>query len=474
MVAAVHPPAPPGLFDPADPRPVHFIGIAGAGMVGLAELAARRGVRVTGSDADPAGAAGLEALGVTLHAGADAAHLGAARAVVYSSAIAPAHVERAAAEARGLPVVRRAEALGALLIGRRVVGVSGTHGKTTTTVMTTDALAAAGLAPTGVAGGRVGAWGSNVHLGGGAVTVVESDEYDRSFLAIRPEVALVLNVEADHLDVYGDEGAIRDAFQRFVAPARAVVLCADDPGAATLPVPDATDVLRYALEGAGGRDARLVAHDLRAVGGGTAFAVRLDGAAAGEVQLAVPGRHNVRNALAALGAGLAMGATVEGMAPGLARFAGVERRFQRLGTAAGVIVVDDYAHHPTEVAATLEAARGAHPDARVVVAFQPHLFSRTRDFAEAFGAALARADVLLLADLYPAREQPIAGVSSALVAEAARAHGRAPAWIGPRSALAEALEDTVRPGDLVLTVGAGDITRVGPELLARLGTRGDG
>jgi len=276
----------------------------------------------------------------------------------------------------------------------------------------------------------------------------------------------VTNVEADHLDIYRDLDDIRETFATYVRRARYVVLCADDPGANALPSPATSEVIRYGITSP---DARLRAEDLRATEAGTTFAVRYDGKPMGEVTLGVPGLHNVRNALAALACGIGpWGLSVEAMAPGLAAFVGAERRFQRLGTVAGVSVVDDYAHHPTEVAATLAAARAAYPGRRLVVAFQPHLFSRTRDFADAFGGALATADALFLADIYPARETPLPGVTSALIADAARAAGRTPAWMGARSDLAAALADGVQPGDVVLTVGAGDVTRTGPELLARL------
>ena len=296
--------------------------------------------------------------------------------------------------------------------------------------------------------------------------MVEADEYDRSFLALYPTVAVVTNMEADHLDIYRDLEDIRATFTEYVRRARYVVLCADDPGANALPSPSTAEVIRYGITSP---DARLVAADVRAERGGSTFTVRYDGKPMGEVHLAVPGAHNVRNALAALACGIGpWGLTVEQMAPGLARFVGAERRFQRLGAVGGIEVVDDYAHHPTEVNATLLAAREAFPGRRLVVAFQPHLFSRTRDFAEAFGEALAFADVVFLADIYPAREQPMPGVTSALIADAMTRLGRMPAWMGPRDAMAAALAGQVRDGDVVLTVGAGDVTRTGPELLALL------
>jgi len=336
--------------------------------------------------------------------------------------------------------------------------------------MTTEALAAAGLAPTGVVGGRVGAWGGNLRFASDSLFVVESDEYDRSFLALTPTVAVVTNVEADHLDIYADLDDIRGAFAQFVRPARFVVLCADDPGANSLPTPSSAEVIRYgvAVDGKTPKDARLVARSLRQANGGTAFAVEYDGEALGDVTLGVPGLHNVRNALAAVGAGIALGAKLDGMRPAFARFAGAERRFQRLGEARGVSVVDDYAHHPTEIAATLEAARAAYPGRRVIAAFQPHLFSRTRDFAGDFGRALSAADAVFLTEIYAAREQPIPGVSADLIAHAVRSAGGDVAWRGERSTLAAALERAVREGDVVFTIGAGDITRTGPELLGLL------
>jgi UDP-N-acetylmuramate--alanine ligase len=347
-----------------------------------------------------------------------------------------------------------------------VIAVAGTHGKTTTTVMTTEALAAAGLSPTGLAGGRVSAWHGNLRVGDNSLFVVEADEYDRSFLALTPTVAVVTNVESDHLDIYADLADIRRAFEQFLAPARTAVVCADDVGSSTLDLPPGVERLPYGISGDG---ARLSAHDLMSVEGRLRFLVRLDGSEIGELALRVPGMHNVRNALAAIGAGLSVGTTLEAMRGGLEAFEGVERRFQRLGTVRGVQVVDDYAHHPTEIIATLDAARAAFPGRRLIAAFQPHLFTRTRDFADAFGTALARADLVFLTDIYPAREQPLPGVTSSLVADALRKAGREAEWIGARGALADALAAAAREGDVVLTLGAGDITNTGTELLQRLG-----
>ena len=453
------------LIDPNDKRPVHFVGIAGAGMSALAELLVRRGATVTGCDNNVSGATDLKRLGLVLQQGHDPSHVDGARAVVVTSAVPRNHPELERARALGIPVIRRAEALGEAVAGTTLVAVAGTHGKTTTTVLTTEALRAAGLDATGVVGGRVASWGGNLSEGGEDVFVVEADEYDRSFLALTPTIAVVTNVEADHLDIYRDLDDIRATFAQFVRPATHVVLCAEDRGANTLPTPSSAEVMRY---GVGSPDARVRATDLRLAPEGSRFGVEFDGDALGEVFLPVPGFHNVLNALAAISTGLTLGLTVEGMARGLAAYAGVERRFQRLGEFGGVAVVDDYAHNPAKVRAALETARVAFPGRRIVAAFQPHLFTRTRDFAREFGESLSVADVVFLTEIYPAREQPIEGVTSGLVADGVRAAGKSVAWRGARGDLAAALADAVRPGDVVVTIGAGDGTRTGPELIARL------
>jgi len=452
------------LLDTADPRPVHFVGIAGAGMSGLAELFLRRGIPITGCDAHPATATDLARMGVTVEPH-NPEHVVGARALVVTSAMPKDHLELVRARELGVPVIRRAEALGEVTVGRELVAIAGTHGKTSTTVMTAAALSAAGREPTALAGGRVSAWGGNLLPGSDRLYVVEADEYDRSFLALSPTVAIVNNIEADHLDIYADLADIKGAFAQFVRGARSIVLSADDRGANSLPTPSSTEVFRFGIESP---DARVVAKGLTLSPTGSAFRLVFDDEDLTGVDLHVPGRHNVLNALAALSAGLAIGASPALMAQGLAAFMGVERRFQLLGEAKGVVVVDDYAHNPGKVTAALATARVAYPKRRVVAAFQPHLFSRTRDFAREFGAALAAADAVFLADIYPAREQPIPGVTSSLVADALVAAGGTLAWQGDRASLAEALAGAVREGDVVLTVGAGDITKTGPELLERL------
>ncbi len=439
-------------------------------MSALAELLVRRGVRVTGCDANPVGCEDLERLGVTVTRGHDAGHAAGARAIVVTSAMPRDHPELVEARRLGVPVIRRAEALGEATSGPGVelVGVAGTHGKSTTTVMTAEALAAAGRDPTALVGARVTRWGGNLRAGSDRLYVAEADEYDRSFLALSPTVATVTNIEADHLDIYADLADILATFGKFVAGARTIVLCGDDDGAAGLPMPSSAEVIRYGVRSA---DARLRALNPRVENGGAAFSVEYDGERLGSVQLRLAGTHNVLNALAAIGAGLALGAPFEGLAYGLSEVTGAQRRFERVGEANGVSFIDDYAHHPTEITATLSAARAAFPGRRIIVAFQPHLFSRTRDFAPDFARALCAADAVYLTEIYPAREAPIPGVTSSLIADAFGSERARLAWRGERPAVAEALAGAVRSGDVVITMGAGDITRTCAELLQRIGAR---
>src|SRR3954463_13554252 len=304
------------LLDPSNSKPVHFVGIAGAGMSALAELFLRRGVKVTGCDANPGGAADLERLGVrvTTH---DPMHVDHARALVVTSAMPKNHPELGRAREKGIPIIRRAEALGEVTVGRELVAIAGTHGKTTTTVMTTSALAEAERDPTALVGGRVAMWEGNLRAGGDSLYVVEADEYDRSFLALTPTVAVVTNVEADHLDIYKDIADIRGAFAQFARGARTIVLCGDDEGASSLPTPSSSEVIRYGIDS---RDARLIARGLRTAGRGSSFDVVFDGDLLGGVVLQVPGRHNVLNALAAISSGVSLGAPFDGLARGLGTF----------------------------------------------------------------------------------------------------------------------------------------------------------
>src|SRR5216683_3253337 len=458
------------LFRTGDPRPIHLMGIAGAGMSALAMLARHRGVAITGCDSDTSGtgADNLTALGVPVWRGHDPSHVEGARAVVVTAAVPREHPELERARALGLPVVRRADALGELVAGGRegVVAVAGTHGKTTTTVMVTEALTAAGRNPTGLAGGRVAAWGGNARIGGDDLFVVEADEYDKAFLSLRPTIAVVNNVEADHLECYGSMEALEEAFAEFAGRAGRVIIGADDEGADRVALRVQAPVWRVGH----GATADIRIRAVRLEPGGSRATISLPGGHSVELELVVPGLHNVRNAAVALAVLQALSADVQAGTRALSQFHGVGRRFERLGAAGGVTVVDDYAHHPTEVAATLAAARQAFPGRRVVAVFQPHLFSRTALHGDALGRALAAADVVVVAPIYGAREQPLPGVSAALVARGAVRAGAATVAVRERATLTERVAERVEAGDVVFTLGAGDITRVGPELLARLGT----
>jgi len=457
------------LFAQSDPRPIHFMGVAGAGMSALALVARRRGVPVTGCDRDAEGGgaaatADVRHLGGVVLSGHDPSHVEGARAVVVSSAVPSDHPELVRARALGIPVVRRAEALAAAVAPGLVVGIAGTHGKTTTTVMTTEALAAAGLEPTGIAGGRVASWDGNARFGGDDLFVVEADEYDKSFLALTPQVAVINNVEADHLECYGSMAALEDGFRQFASPARRVIVGGDDATAVGVAQRTGKPVWKVGL--APDAEVRI---EVSERGAGSSLArVHLPNGQAMELRLRVPGTHNLRNAAAALAVAVELGADAGTAADALGRFGGVGRRFELVGEAAGVVVVDDYAHHEAEIAATLDGARQAYPARRLVAVFQPHLFSRTRDHGSAMGRALAAADLAVVTEIYPAREAPIPGVSGKSVVDAAIAAGAKAEWVPSRAALVETLARLATDGDLVLTMGAGDVTQVGPALLDRL------
>ncbi|MYA64627.1 MAG: UDP-N-acetylmuramate--L-alanine ligase [Gemmatimonadetes bacterium] len=463
--------APTGLRALAARGVVHFVGVSGAGMAPLAEMVLRAGGEVSGCDLEAGRAADrLESLGMRFNQGHDPAHVEAAVAVVATSAVPSGHPELAAARARGIPVIKRARALGEWVGAGRVVAVAGTHGKTTTTAMATHVLEHAGIDPTGVVGGEVVGWGGNLRPGGADVFVVEADEYDRSFHELSPEVAVVTNLEADHLDVYGDLGGVRDAFSEFVGRLDGkgtLWVCGDDPGAARLGVEAGRRTRSYGT-GAGAelRAARINVHTR-----GTTFAIHEDGARAIEVSVRGPGRHNVMNALAAAGVGRSFGASWQEIRAGLAAYRGICRRYEFLGCAAGVKVIDDYAHHPTEIAATLAAARVANPRRRLIAVFQPHLFTRTRDFHREFGDALGTADAVWVTDVYPARETPLPGVTGELVARAVTGAPGRVTYHAELATLADAVAEALSPGDVCLVMGAGSIECAGREILARLRAR---
>lgn len=458
------------LFLPSDPRPVHFVGVAGAGMSALAMLALRRGVRVTGSDRAPEGAPDLVTLGATVHAGHDARYVEGARAVVASAAIADDHPELVRARELGLPIVSRKRALADLVATGLTIAIAGTHGKTTTTVMTTEALAAAGLDPTGLAGGRVGAWGGNARPGSDSLFVVEADEYDKAFLELDPAIAVINNVEPEHLECYnGSAAELEQAFADFAGRAEtAIIGCADEASdrlAAKVASagPSGPKVVRF-----GGNMSDYSLRTITANRNGTVAVVGLPGGREAVLRLKVPGVHNILNATAALAVVVTLEADVDRALEALAQFTGVGRRFEHRGEAGGVLVVDDYAHHATEVRATLAAAHQAFPGRRIVAVFQPHLYSRTQAQHRELGEALSSAGLAVVTEVYGAREAPIPGVSGRLVYDAVLRKGTPAEFAGERAELLDMVAGAVHSGDVVLTLGAGDITTLGPELLARL------
>ncbi|MEU1672645.1 UDP-N-acetylmuramate--L-alanine ligase [Streptomyces roseifaciens] len=463
-------PAVPTTMD----RP-HFIGIGGAGMSGIAKILAQRGAAVAGSDAkDSATAEALRALGATVHIGHAAGHLADdASCVVVSSAIRADNPELAAAAERGIPVVHRSDALARLMDGLRPIAVAGTHGKTTTTSMLAVSLDALGLDPSYAIGGDLDAPGSNARHGAGEIFVAEADESDRSFHKYAPEVAIILNVELDHHANYASMDEIYESFETFVGrirPGGTLVVAADQAGARELTERIAENAARHGIEvvtygEAEDADVRVLKVTPRGL---TSEVTVLLGGKMLTFTVSVPGRHYALNAVAALAAGIALGIPAHNLASALGKYTGVKRRLQLKGEARGVQVIDSYAHHPTEMSADLEAIRGAAADARLLVVFQPHLFSRTQELGTEMGQALALADASVVLDIYPAREDPVPGVTSALIIDAAAAAGADVRAEHDMAAIPDVVAGMARPGDLVLTMGAGDVTDLGPRILARL------
>ncbi|HXF35602.1 MAG TPA: UDP-N-acetylmuramate--L-alanine ligase [Actinomycetota bacterium] len=452
-----------GVPDLSGVRRAHLIGVGGAGMRGIARLLLARGVAVTGSDLKASPALDeLRAAGADVRVGHRADQVGDPDVVVISTAIPARNPELVRARERGLPILARAQVLAALAEGRRLLAVAGTHGKTTTTSMLAWIVERAGMDPTYVIGGDLNEIGSGARHGEGDVFVAEADESDGSFLLLRPSVAVVTNVEEDHLDFYrGGRAEIEAAFARFCERSARVIACADDPGARAAVARAGTDAVTY---GTGpGSVARVeVGEEDPATGRLLLPDGRVD------LRLPVPGRHNLLNAAAAVLAAGLVGVRAEEAAGRLASFPGVRRRFEFRGEARGARFHDDYAHHPTEITATIAAARARRP-ARVVAVFQPHRYTRTEALWEPLGRALAGADLILVTDVYAAGEEPIPGVSGELVAHAAAAAGGAVRYLPHRAELVEQLAREIRAGDLVLTLGAGDVTLVAEEVLERLG-----
>jgi UDP-N-acetylmuramate--alanine ligase len=450
-------------------RRIHFVGIGGIGMSGIAELLANLGYEVSGSDARRSEVTDrLAGLGVRIAAGHDAANVGDADVVVVSSAIRSDNAEVAAAQARRIPVIPRAEMLAELMRLRYGIAVAGAHGKTTTTSMVALVLDRAGLDPTAVIGGRLSAFGSNARLGSGDYMVAEADESDRSFLKLSPAIAVITNIDREHMESYGTWDNLQDAFADFANKVPfygAVIACADDRPVRELLPRFTRRVITYGFS-----DAEITADDLELRAFGSKCRVTQRGADGrvqelGDMILRVPGRHNVLNALAATAVAVEVGIPFDQVGRALAEFQGAERRFQTRGEADGVLVVDDYGHHPTEIAAVIAAAR-AGIDRRIVAVFQPHRYSRTQQLMDEFAGAFAGASLIVLTDIYAAGETPIEGITVEALAEAIRARTAAPVEIVKTlDEIPAAVCRLTTPGDLVLTLGAGSIGTTGDRIL---------
>ena len=460
-------------------RRVHFVGIGGSGMSGIAEVLCTLGYEVSGSDnADNAATRRLASLGARVMRGHNASNVLGTDCVVVSSAIKHDNPELMEARSQRIPIVPRAAMLAELMRFRRGIAVAGTHGKTTTTSLTAAVLSEGGLDPTFVIGGQLLAAGANAKLGDGQWLVAEADESDGSFLRLNPLISIVTNIDADHLENYGNDfERVKAAFAEFLQRLPfygLAVLCIDDPEVAAI----AADTPRHVMSYGFAEHADVRAEDVEQEGGRMHFTLRLPEDASIRVSLALPGRHNVQNALAAAAVGWQLGVSPQNIAAALEKFAGIGRRFNDLGEittpqGARVQLVDDYGHHPKELAAVFEAARGGWADKRLVVAFQPHRYSRTRDLFDEFAAVLSTVDALVLTEVYPAGEAPIAGADAKSLARSIRTRGRVdPVVVGSAGELADALVGVLRDGDLLLMMGAGDIGAAAQQI-ARTGLQGD-
>jgi UDP-N-acetylmuramate--alanine ligase len=456
-------------------RHVHLVGIGGIGMSSIAEVLLNRGYDVTGSDLQTTDVtARLQTMGAQIHEGHAAEQVDDADVVVYSSAVKPdQNPETQEAERQRIPFIPRGEILGELMRMKYGVGVAGTHGKTTTTSMGGLVVTEGGFDPTIIVGGKVTVFGSNAVVGEGDVIIIEADEYDRAFLRLTPSVVVITSIEEDHLDVYDDLEAIQDAFVEYanVVPFYgAAIVCLDDPHVQEIIGRIERRVVTYGTS----RQAEIRAENIEQAGLKTRFDVMVEDELLGTAELQVPGLHNVRNALASIAIGIELDIDFDNIRDGLKRFTGVQRRFQKLGEAQDVLVVDDYAHHPTEIVATLEAASAGWPDRRIVAVFQPHLYSRTRDFQEGFARAFFNADVLVITDVYGSREDPIPGINGQKLVDLATRYGhRDVHYVADKEKLPAYLAGLTQPNDTVVTMGAGDVHRYGQRFLDELRANGE-
>jgi UDP-N-acetylmuramate--alanine ligase len=456
-------------------RRIHLVGIGGIGMSGLAEWLVREQFTVTGSDsAENEQTEHLRTLGVRIYIGHHSDNVGTADLVVHTSAVkATENEETKAALSRGIRVIKRSELLAELMRPKLSVGIAGTHGKTTTTTMMGLVFEKAGYDPTVMVGGRVSNFNNtNLRLGKGPIFVVEADEYDRTFLKLHPVHTIITNIDEDHLDIYQDLDDIKKAFIEYahLLPFYGVVsACIDDDGVREVLPKLQRHVVTYGFA----TDAQLTARDIDLRAMGSTFTAVRRGMKIGSITLNVPGRHNILNALGVIGMALEMGLSFEQISEGLAAFRGVNRRFELVSETNGIMVIDDYAHHPAEIEATLNAAKTGWPDRRLIAAFQPHLYSRTKDFYEEFGRAMTIADVAVVTEIYPAREKPIAGVTGKMIADAAISFtSNRVEFLKDKTQLPALLHTIVQPGDIVITMGAGDIYKLGRDFAASIGKGG--
>jgi len=452
-------------------RHIHMVGIGGIGMSGIAEILLLRGFTISGSD----GSVGettdrLQKLGATIYKGHSPENIDGADVVVYTSAVkAEENLETRAAIEQKIPVIKRSEMLAELMRMKYGIGIAGTHGKTTTTTMTGMLVRAGEFDPTIVVGGRVHSFDkTNAVVGAGDIIIVEADEFDRTFLRLTPSLAVITNIDVEHLDIYHDVDDIKSAFLQFanmVPFYGAVIICLDDPNVRSI-VPD---IERRTITYGFTPQAQLRPSRIESTAMQNSFNVLYHGQDLGRVSVSAPGEHNIRNALAAIAIGLELDMPFEKIKQGLENYTGVFRRFQVKYDAGDIMVIDDYAHHPTEVKATIGAARKGWPERRLVAVFQPHLYSRTQQLKEEFGLSFFEADVMVITDVYPSREQPIEGVTGKLIADLARDYGhRSVHYIQDKKNLPASLKQIVKPGDIVITMGAGDIYKYGDQFVETL------
>lgn len=452
-------------------RHIHMVGIGGIGMSGIAEILLQRNYKVTGSDNSLGETTErLQELGAAVYEGHDEKNIEGADVVVYTSAVkASENIETKTALDRQIPVIKRAEMLAELMRMKYGIGIAGTHGKTTTTTMTGHVIQDGAFDPTIIVGGRVHSFDkTNAVVGSGDIIIVEADEFDRTFLRLSPSMAVITNIEAEHLDIYKDLDDVKNAFIQFANKVPfygVVVVCLDDPAVRSI----LPEIERRTISYGFTPQAQVRAINIKKEGFYSNFTVLYEDKILGEIRLRAPGDHNVKNSLAAVAVGLELGMSFENIKTGLERFQGVYRRFQKKAEINDILVVDDYAHHPTEVQASISAARNGWNEKRIVAVFQPHLYSRTQKMYQEFGLSFFDAEVLVVTDVYPSREEPIEGVNGKLIADTAKKYGhRDVHYVEDKNQLPPKLEEISQPGDIIITMGAGDIYRYCEKFVTQL------